>query len=208
VAASALVLVVTVGSELTVTQTWVSNLSSRFSLQTAVEVASQTPLEAVALLLDIFDYTAFMVLRTSPLAALIGTGPGLIVLPGSQFIPTTERWSWLVETGQGITSLPSMGLLVEWSNGGVIAVLLWVAFVVSCYRAMTRLAQRNDADSAGWRLGRGAFVLMAATYAVQASALSATWPILMGLGIGAAALELQPVRLPMPPLEAIPAPAS
>jgi len=198
VAAGVVVLLLVLGSDLPLARSWTINLSQRFTLGQAVDLATHTPIEVFARFLDIFDYTAFMVLVSSPLAALIGVGPGLVMLPGSNFIPDDPRWSWVVDTNEGITSLPSMGILLEWSNGGIPMLLLWLAFAVACSRALGAMAERDREHGDSWRLGRGGFIVVAGTYLVQASPISAAWPIFMGLGIGAAALVLGPARAGAP----------
>ncbi|MFL5494123.1 MAG: hypothetical protein ACJ8DC_07035 [Gemmatimonadales bacterium] len=194
VAAGALALVLVMGKDLSLIQVWATNLAERFTLRQAVDVATRTPVEILAQFLDIFDYTAFRVLTSSPLALVIGVGPGLVMLPGSYFIPEDPRWSWVVESNEGITSLPTMGVLVEWSNGGILMLLLWVAFGVACWRAFSAMAKREPDHADSWLLGRGAFVVAAGTYLVQTSPISAIWPIFMGLGIGASARALGPAR--------------
>ncbi len=149
------------GRDLAVAASWITNLSERFTLRQAVDVATRTPVEVFAQFLDIFDYTAFMVLAASPLAVLIGVGPGLVMLPGSAFIPNDPRWAWVVETNEGITSLPTMGILVEWANGGILMVLLWIAFAVACWRAFSDMAELDPEHADSWLLGRGAFVVIA-----------------------------------------------
>ena len=143
--AAAVALLLVFGRDLAVAASWITNLSERFTLRQAVDVATRTPVEVFAQFLDIFDYTAFMVLAASPLAVLIGVGPGLVMLPGSAFIPSDPRWAWVVETNEGITSLPTMGILVEWSNGGILMVLLWIAFAVACWRAFSDMAELDPA---------------------------------------------------------------
>jgi hypothetical protein len=191
-AAAAVAILLAFGRNLSLAASWITNLSERFTLRQAVDLAARTPVQVVAQFLDIFDYTAFMVLAASPLAVLIGVGPGLVMLPGSAFIPSDPRWAWVVETNEGITSLPTMGILVEWSNGGILMVLLWIAFAIACWRAFSDMAILDPEHADSWLLGRGAFVVIAATYLVQTSPISAIWPVFMGMGIGAAALALQP----------------
>ncbi len=198
VAVLGVVLVIGFAKDLPLAQLWTTNLSERFTLRQAVDIATQTPIEVLAQFLDIFDLTAFMVLVSSPLTALIGAGPGLVMLPGSAFIPQDPRWAWVVETNEGITSLPTMGILFEWANGGIVMLLLWVAFVVSCWRALSVMASVDHEHADAWRLGRGAFVVIAGTYLVQSSPISAIWPVFMGLGIGAAALALHAAPAPVP----------
>jgi len=179
------VLLVGWGQELAIGQSWVLNLRQRFSWDDAMSISAETWVDILAFFLDIFDLTALAALRAYPLAALIGAGPGLIILPASQFIPDTPRWSYVGLTGEGITSQPTMGILVEWANGGVIGVALWIGFVVSVLYAF-RALMRRGIDAEQWRLARGVFVAGAGAYLVQVSPLSAYWPMLMGLGLGAA----------------------
>lgn len=197
-AGAAVALFLVFGKDLPLTQVWSTSLAQRFTVRQAVDLATRTPVEVLAQFLDIFDYTAFMVLTSSPLALLIGVGPGLVMLPGSAFIPEDPRWAWVVESNEGITSLPTMGILLEWANGGVLMLLLWVAFVVACARALSRMAELDPDHADSWWLGRGAFVVIAGTYLVQASPISAIWPVFMGLGIGAAALALEPAPEAVP----------
>jgi hypothetical protein len=195
VTASVLALMLLVGRDLPLVASWVTNLSQRFTLRQALDVATQTPVEILAQFLDIFDYTAFMALMTHPLGVLIGFGPGLVMLPGSQFIPNDPKWAWVVNSNEGITSPPSMGILLEWSNGGIPMLLLWLALVITCSRALSRMAAADPEHADSWRLGRGALVAIAATYVVQASPISAIWPLFIGLGLGAAALEREAARV-------------
>jgi hypothetical protein len=198
VAAVTVALLLIFGRDLPLAASWTANLSQRFTVGQALDLAARTPIQTVAQFLDIFDYTAFMVLTSSPLAALIGVGPGLVMLPGSAFIPDDPRWAWVVQANEGITSLPTMGVLVEWTNGGVPMFLLWMAFVIACARALGTMGEVDREHQDSWRLGRGAFVMIAATYFVQASPISAIWPVFMGMGIGAAALALQPASSTAP----------
>lgn len=197
-AAGAVALVLILGRDLPLAASWTTNLTQRFTIGQALDLATRTPIQVIARFLDIFDYTAFMVLASSPLAVLIGVGPGLVMLPGSNFIPEEPRWAWVVESNEGITSLPTMGILLEWANGGILMLLLWLAFAFACSRALSAMAELDWEHGDSWRLGRGAFIVMAATYLVQASPISAIWPIFMGLGIGAAALALGPAPVEAP----------
>jgi hypothetical protein len=187
--AAVIVLLVVWGQDLALSQSWAFNLRQRFSLEAAADLSAENWFDLLTLFLDIFDLTALAALREYPAAALIGAGPGLIMLPAGQFIPDAPRWSYVGATGEGITSLPSMGILLEWSNGGVIGVLLWIGFVAAALRAFGVL-MREGAGAEQWRLARGVFVSGAAAYLVQVSPLSAYWPILMGLAVGAGYLAV------------------
>jgi hypothetical protein len=187
VAVGGVTVLLMVGQNLSVTAAWVTNLAGRFTLRQGFDLAAQAPIQTLAQLLDVFDYTAFMALTSSPLGMLIGFGPGLVMLPGSKFIPSDPRWSWVVETNEGITSPPTMGILLEWSNGGLPMLLLWSAFVIVCSRALSAMVARDPEHADSWRLARGAFIVIAGTYLIQGS-LSLMWPVFMGLGLGAGAL--------------------
>lgn len=179
---------VTWGSESAIGQSWGFNLLQRFSLEDLGRLASEASADTVALFLDVFDLTAFLALRAYPLTALLGAGPGLISIPGSLFIPDTPRWAWVTASGEGVSNVPSMGILLEWSNGGVIGVVLWVGVVLAVLRAMRKLAAPGGEEATEWRLARGCFVVGACAYLLQVSPLSAIWPVLLGLGIGASVL--------------------
>jgi hypothetical protein len=173
-------------SQSAVGQSWTFNLLQRFSLEDLGRLASEASGDTAALFLDIFDLTAYLVLRAYPLTALLGAGPGLISIPGSLFIPDTPRWAWVTAAGEGVSNVPSMGILLEWSNGGVIGLALWVGVVLAVLRAMRKLAGPDGAEAAEWQLARGSFIVGASAYLLQVSPLSAMWPVLLGLGIGAA----------------------
>jgi hypothetical protein len=194
-AAITVVALVTWGSQSTLVQSWGFNLLQRFSIQDISRLVASASADTLVLFLDIFDLTAFMALRAYPLAALVGAGPGLISIPGSLFIPDTPRWAWAATSGEGVSNVPSMGMLLEWSNGGVIGVALWIGVVVAVLGAFRRLVDSDPEERAEWRLARGAFVVGACAYLLQASPLSAMWPVLLGLGIGAALLASRPAPL-------------
>jgi hypothetical protein len=178
------------GAALAVTQSWSINLIQRFSVEQIRAAAAESSFESMVMFLDIFDLTAVLALRANPAAAAVGAGPGLVTLPASHFIPQDViRWSWVGASGEGITSLPSMGLLLEWANGGVVAVVLWFALVISLWRACSRLERLRVSEAPEWRLARNCIAVAAAGYLMQASPLAATWAVIVGFGIGAAWLS-------------------
>jgi hypothetical protein len=180
---------------------WSFNVTQRLSIQAIGSALADRPFEALVLALDIFDLTAVLALQAHPLAAIFGAGPGLVTLPASNFIPDNDaRWLWVGSAGEGITSLPSMGIVLEWANGGVIGVVLWIALVVAIIRCCSCLAVSRGQDEPGeWRLARGFVILSAAAYVVQASPISAYWSVVLGTGLGAAWLARQAVnQLPQP----------
>ncbi len=199
VAALATLLLALYGGALAVTQSWSVNLLQRFSLEQLAAAAAESSFESAVMFLDIFDLTAVLALRAHPVSAVVGAGPGLVTLPASHFIPEdVVRWSWVGSAGEGITSLPSMGLLLEWANGGLVAVGLWLALVVSLRRACARLESARPEEAAEWRLARNLVAVAAAGYLVQASPLAATWAVIVGFGLGAASLDAR-LRVPARP---------
>jgi hypothetical protein len=166
--------------------TWGLGLAQRFSVSAIANALAESPFQALILVLDIFDLTALLALQAHPLAAIFGAGPGLITVPGSHFIPENDpRWLWVGSHGEGITSLPSTGLLLEWANGGIPGLILWLALVATIVRALGRAAVPGRPDAQEWRLARGFILCAAAAYLAQASPIAASWPVVVGFGLGA-----------------------
>jgi hypothetical protein len=84
---------------------------------------------------------------------------------------------------------PDMGILLEWSNGGI----LWLALIIACERAPSAMAAIDPEHADAWKLGRGAFLVMASTCLVQANPLSPIASIFVGLDLGAVALSYRPI---------------
>jgi hypothetical protein len=142
--------------------------------------------EAIAYRLDVFDASALLFLLHNPLYAWIGTGPGLISLPASSYVPPgvySEIWGPDV----GINSPPFHGLLLEVSNTGVLGLLTWCLSVMVCLQAFQRLRSycRDESERHAWSAAKAFFLTGALLYAVQASVLP-VWGVVLGVGWSAA----------------------
>ena len=140
-------------------------------------------IDSIAYRLEIFDGPALLFLARNPLFALMGTGPGLISLPATAYLPPGEaHFEWLAETG--INSPPTMGVLLEVANAGVLGLALWVTFVRSAFLSMRRLGGMLGDPQGEWRVMALAFLAMAGVYLVQVN-VSALWGVFLGVGLGA-----------------------
>lgn len=151
-------------------------------------------LEEIVFRTDVFDGGALLFLSDNLVYLLIGTGPGLVSLPATSYIPESVYYLYWVEAGAGINSPPTIGAILELSNAGIIGVLLWLTMVFSALRAFNYLQQQAGPKDQSWALGRTAFAAAAAMYLVQASPLSAIWPVFVGTAL--AASKAASVRIP------------
>jgi len=133
--------------------------------------------------MEIFDTAAALFFAANPWYGIVGTGPGLVSLPATPFMPVSPYTIGYVDTG--LNSPPTMGWLLELSNGGVIALVLWAGFVFSGARALQWAASRETADRRSWIVARWSFVGAASIYLVAAGFLSSCWALFMGLAMGA-----------------------
>ena len=138
--------------------------------------------QAVAFQMDIFDACAALFLYDQPLYAVVGTGPGLVTLPGSNYVPP-GRYSAIWSPDVGINSPPTSGLLLEISNGGIIALALWIVQVIACHSALRLLAtnQVPTDDPEGWRFAHAFFLMGSAFYLMQVG-FSPRAAVLLGIG--------------------------
>jgi hypothetical protein len=144
--------------------------------------------EEIAYRLDVFDASALLFLLDQPLYALIGTGPGLMTLPASYYVPPgLYSHIWTAETG--INSLPFHGALLEVSNSGLLGLVLWLVQIITCGSALRMLAARHTrrTQRPGWRFGYALFVIGVVFYFVQVSS-SPVWCIFLAIGWAATAL--------------------
>lgn len=140
--------------------------------------------------MEIFDASATLFFAAHPWYAIVGTGPGLVSLPATPFMPLSPYYVEYVATG--LNSPPTMGWLLELSNGGVIALVLWAGFVVSGARSLRWIVHHPDRGSRrSWTVARWAFVGAAVIYLLAAGFLSSVWPLFMGLAMGAAFMRLR-----------------
>jgi hypothetical protein len=143
--------------------------------------------EELVFRVEVFDAVALLFLAANPVYILFGTGPGLISIPATPFLPVSSYYE--IFRAAGINSPPSMGGLLELSNGGLIGVFLWTAFFVTSLRAINYVIRHSRYEREQWEIGRGAFVGAAAMYLVAAGFLSSFWVLFMSLGLAAAYLQ-------------------
>ncbi|HVF11153.1 MAG TPA: hypothetical protein VNA16_10140, partial [Abditibacteriaceae bacterium] len=138
--------------------------------------------QAVAFQMDIFDACAALFLYDQPLYAVVGTGPGLVTLPDSNYVPPGV-YSRVWTPDVGINSPPTSGFLLEISNGGIIALVLWIVQVVASHSALRLLATNRvpTDDPEGWRFAHAFFLMGSAFYLMQVG-FSPRAAVLMGLG--------------------------
>lgn len=150
------------------------------------DMPSPNLIQNLANRMEIFDGPALLFLASNPSYLLSGTGPGLVHLPATAYVSQNALSAWTIDTG--INSIPTMGLLLEVSNMGVIGLLLWLIICVSSFHAFSRLARYHPDEREKWLTMRAAFTIGAAIYSVQTSPYSMIWPIFVGTGIAAAHL--------------------
>ncbi len=138
--------------------------------------------QEIAYRLDVFDSSALLFLLDQPLYALIGTGPGLVSLPASYYVPP-GLYSLIWTPEVGINSPPSHGLLLEISNSGLIGISLWLLLVVYCWRslrfAVVRIKDRQA--RADWELASSLFLIGSIFYLIQVSS-SPVWSVFLAIG--------------------------
>jgi len=147
--------------------------------------------QAVAYRLDSFDASALLFLMANPEYAIIGTGPGMMLLPASEYVPP-GIYSIMYPREKGLDGLPTHGLLLEVSNSGIVGLGLWIVQVISCYAALKMLS-RNRADLhlkqvQSWQLGKAIFLIGTVFYIVQVSMTSPIWSVILGIGWAATAV--------------------
>ncbi len=138
--------------------------------------------EEIAYRLDAFDSSALLFLIDQPIYALVGTGPGMVSLPASYYVPPGLYSAiWTPETG--INSPPFHGILLEISNSGLVGIISWLLQVVICLRALKWMIRRSDLFDweEDWELARAVFLIGSVFYLVQVS-ISPVWSVVLGIG--------------------------
>lgn len=156
--------------------------------------------QEVAYRLDVFDACALLFFLDQPLYALLGAGPGMIPLPASYYVPPgIYSFIWTPEVG--INSPPSHGMLLELGNSGLPGLLLWIAQVVACWKALRLLGRRiaRGEERGEWMLAYAMFLIGAVFYIVQVSA-SPVWSFFLGTGWLACRIVEDRVRGASPPV--------
>jgi len=144
--------------------------------------------QEIAYRLDVFDACALLFLLDNPLYALIGTGPGLVSLPASEYVPP-GLYSLIWTPEQGINSPPYLGPLLEISNSGLVGLGLWLLQVGLCWKALRWInlsysSRRPAVTTPGlddWKFGYALFLIGAAFYIVQVS-YTPLWSLFLGIG--------------------------
>lgn len=91
--------------------------------------------------LEVFDAASINFLIHNPKHLLLGTGPGLVYLPASEYIVERDKAIW----GNHFEALPHMGLVLTLSNMGIIGLILFLAPVILSIRK-----KRSRPDSLTW----------------------------------------------------------
>lgn len=161
--------------------------------------------EAIAFRMDSFDASALLFLWDQPVYALIGTGPGMMLLPASEYVPP-GIYRLMYPPERGLDGLPSHGLLFEVANSGLLGLALWLFQVCACYVALRGLARKhtNPEAATDWRFGRNIFLIGTVFYVIQMSLNSPVWSVILGIGWAATAVVAQRRRVaekhdPQPP---------
>jgi hypothetical protein len=150
--------------------------------------------EAIAYRLDSFDASALLFLLDQPEYIVVGTGPGMMLLPASDYVPP-GIFSLIYPKEKGLDGLPTHGPLLELSNGGVLGLVLWLAQIAYCWSVL-RAAWRQELDQRRrqeWRFGEALFVIGVVFYTLQTSITSPIWAVMLAIG-WAAAMQLDQRR--------------
>ena len=142
--------------------------------------------EAIVFRTEIYDAPAILFLADNLGYVLAGTGPGLVMFPASDYIPMSVYTAEFV--AEGLRSPPTMGLVLEVSNAGLIGLCLWWATVRLSIRGLRSGWTREDETPNVRRVTLPLFATGAAIYLVAAGFSSSFWILLMGLGFGASRL--------------------
>lgn len=123
--------------------------------------------------LEVFDRSAMRFLLDRPEYMLIGTGPSLVSLPASAYVPALASSIY----GARVDSVPHAGLIAEVASSGLLGLGLWVLVVVFILRDVFRLRSEH-ARAVGHALG------LVALFSLLNWSLA--FYIVVGLGLGTA----------------------
>jgi hypothetical protein len=138
--------------------------------------------EQVAYRLDSFDASTLLFLAANPEYILIGTGPAMIMLPATEYLP--PGLFRLMYGTIGINGLPTHGPLLEVANSGLLGLGLWLFQVVLSWFALQYLVQNAMTleERTEWSLGRQMYLVGIVFYVLQVSITSPYWSVFSGLG--------------------------
>lgn len=165
---------------------WLWNIEQRLLAEQRGNLAPESWFEYVIFHMEYFDGPAVVFLVNNPAYLVIGTGPGLIPLPASSYLPALELYDEMRITG--LHYPPTIGLLLEISNSGLIGLLFWIAYWLYSVRAFNQLIDRRVIPF-DVRLARDAFIMMGVIYALQVPAASAIWTAFLSMGPTAEAIK-------------------
>jgi hypothetical protein len=164
-------------------ESWYSNVGIRLSEKTGS--APGSGIEDFALRQDLFDSAAIMFFVAQPHRLLTGVGPGLSGLATSDYVLASDLFGWALGAPEGLNTGPQVGLLREVCDVGLIGLIFGWIFVSASGRALLRLSKSNGASDDQWQVGRAAFWVAIAIYLVQASPISASFSVFLGIGLAA-----------------------
>jgi hypothetical protein len=165
------------------------NIQQRFDPTMKLQGAVAENLgQEIAYRLDAFDASATLFLLDQPQFLLLGSGPGMVLLPASAYVPPGV-YSILYGPDVGLNGLPTLGLLHEVSNSGIVGLIAWLVQVIAGWKALRYLGRHHatDARAREWRFGLALFLLGAAFYVVQMSPTSPVWSVILAIGWAAVA---------------------
>lgn len=167
---------------------FILNFNSKIIESNNSDLVATNWIESIAYQMDIFDSASFLFLVNNPIYILTGTGPGLISLPASEYIPKSANAQWAIQ--DGINSLPSMGWLLEISNAGLINSFIWIILMLNILRNFKLLIKSNYKERSNIQLGENTFLVGTITYLIQASATSSMISLFLGIGMGVSDLQI------------------
>ena len=168
--------------------TYFDNVRLRLTIN-RIEEPPADIIENLAFRMDVLDGPALLFLFKNPMYMLVGTGPGLVTLPATEYLPPSKYFTWLSKTG--INTPPSIGWVLELSNTGIIGLTLWGLIYISLFYGFNYLSKQKIGEGAKWRIAKAAFAANLGIFIMQVSPLSPFWSIYLGIGLAAYFLALE-----------------
>lgn len=92
---------------------------------------------------EVLDAAALNFLFQNPKHLVVGTGPGLVMVPvGKKYMVRQDHLMW----PDGLVALPHMGGVLVLSNGGILGVILWFLPILYCLRRAFYTLRENKND--------------------------------------------------------------
>jgi hypothetical protein len=159
-------------------QLWVQYTGERFATREAA-VDSRTFGDMVVQSLEVFDACAMGFLITHPQHMIVGVGPGLVSLPGSDYVPAGNAYYIF---GDRIDSIPFMGLVRTLADSGFLGLAFWFWNIGQLTVAFHKCEQMDPTD-ASWRQLHTSFLVFTLLCFLQTRP---SWYVWLGTGLGAA----------------------